>query len=152
HQVRIFDEFYQLRNPERDRNKGTGLGLAICKRLVEAMGGQIGVESEAGPGSSFILDLPESMVIPRPEGAPTVESMEDVSIDNGQPAGTRLAGRRVLVVEDHHGTRSAASRLLQSEGASVYQAPDGKTGLRLIHERRPHVLLLDLMLPDLDGR
>src|SRR5207244_4015082 len=45
YQSLIFDEFYQLRNPERDRNKGTGLGLAICRRLSDAMGGVISVES-----------------------------------------------------------------------------------------------------------
>ena len=58
HQRYIFDEFIQLSNPERDRNKGTGLGLAICKRLVDAMGGRIHVRSAPGEGSTFTVSLP----------------------------------------------------------------------------------------------
>jgi signal transduction histidine kinase len=63
HQRYIFDEFFQLSNPERDRNKGTGLGLAICKRLVDAMGGRLEVESEPGRGSTFSVLLPVAGVL-----------------------------------------------------------------------------------------
>ena len=63
HQSHIFDEFFQLGNPERDRNKGTGLGLAICKRLVDAMGGRIALVSTPGKGTTFTVSLP-------PAGAP----------------------------------------------------------------------------------
>jgi PAS domain S-box-containing protein len=59
-QRHIFDEFFQLSNPERDRSKGTGLGLSICKRLTDAMGGELLVESEAGAGSTFTIVLPPS--------------------------------------------------------------------------------------------
>jgi signal transduction histidine kinase len=62
HQRYIFDEFFQLSNPERDRNKGTGLGLAICKRLVDAMGGTLEVQSEPGKGSTFTVTLPTAGV------------------------------------------------------------------------------------------
>ena len=58
HLLNIFDEFFQLRNPERDRNKGTGLGLTICKRLVDAMGGTLSVESTPGAGSTFTVTIP----------------------------------------------------------------------------------------------
>ena len=64
HQRSIFDEFFQLSNPERDRNKGTGLGLAICKRLVDAMGGRIAVHSTPGEGSTFTVSLPPAGVGP----------------------------------------------------------------------------------------
>jgi signal transduction histidine kinase len=63
HLRHIFDEFFQLRNPERDRNKGSGLGLTICKRLVDAMGGRLEVQSTVNQGSTFILLLPASAVI-----------------------------------------------------------------------------------------
>ena len=64
HLTHIFDEFFQLRNPERDRNKGTGLGLTICKRLVDAMGGSLDVESQVGRGSVFTVSLPPSALVP----------------------------------------------------------------------------------------
>ena len=58
HQQNIFDEFVQLHNRERDRNKGTGLGLTICKRLVDAMGGRLSLVSNPGRGSTFTVTLP----------------------------------------------------------------------------------------------
>lgn len=64
HLSHIFDEFFQLRNPERDRAKGSGLGLTICKRLVDAMGGTLNVQSAPGAGSTFILTLPAFAIVP----------------------------------------------------------------------------------------
>jgi PAS domain S-box-containing protein len=153
--ARIFDEFYQLRNPERDRNKGTGLGLAISRRLVDAMGGTIEVESTPGRGSMFSITLPESAVSPRREGLAGLESGLGLSVATDRPpkpGQNSLKGLNILVIEDHHGTRSATAQILESEGAEVLQAADGKTGLRMVHERRPNILLLDLMLPDIDGK
>ena len=70
HLRNIFDEFFQLRNPERDRNKGTGLGLTICKRLVDAMGGTLSVESSPGAGSTFTVTLPPAgSPLPPPQDA-----------------------------------------------------------------------------------
>ena len=61
----IFDEFAQLRNPERDRSKGAGLGLAVCRRLVHAMGGTIQVDPTPRPlGTTFVVTLPASAVAP----------------------------------------------------------------------------------------
>jgi PAS domain S-box-containing protein len=64
-QARIFDEFWQLSDPQR--SKGSGLGLSISKRLVEAMGGRIVVESEVGKGSTFRITLPPGSVVPQPD-------------------------------------------------------------------------------------
>ena len=64
HLSHIFDEFFQLRNPERDRAKGSGLGLTICKRLVDAMGGALDVQSAPGRGSTFTLTLPAYATVP----------------------------------------------------------------------------------------
>jgi signal transduction histidine kinase len=64
HLSHIFDEFFQLRNPERDRAKGSGLGLTICKRLVDAMGGSLEVVSAPGKGSTFTLTLPTYATVP----------------------------------------------------------------------------------------
>jgi signal transduction histidine kinase len=66
HVERIFDEFFQLRNPERNRDKGTGLGLTICKRLVDAMGGRLAVDSTPGRGTTFTVRLPIGNVLGPP--------------------------------------------------------------------------------------
>jgi PAS domain S-box-containing protein len=71
HQRDIFDEFVQLRNPERDRTKGSGLGLAICLRLVEAMQGKLEVQSVSGKGSVFTVTLPANYVISPPQALPS---------------------------------------------------------------------------------
>jgi signal transduction histidine kinase len=70
---RIFDEFVQLSNPERDRSKGCGLGLAICHRLVKALGGSIAVESQPGDGSAFTVRLPSACVMETPTGVVATE-------------------------------------------------------------------------------
>jgi PAS domain S-box-containing protein len=147
----IFDEFTQLRNPERDREKGTGLGLTICKRLVEIMGGRIEVSSQVNNGSTFTIVLPSSIVLMRLE--PGAEPLP-VSIARTAQAPRRaeLAGLKILLVEDHAATRETAAQILMDEGASVCEAGDGATALRLLGEGPWDVILLDMMLPDMDGR
>ncbi len=149
--ARIFDEFVQLRNPERDRSKGTGLGLAICKRLVEVMGAELTVESTPGRGSTFTLTLPPSSVLLRLDATHPVQTPQ--ASPAPLPASVKpLAGLRVLLVEDHATTREGTMQLLVNEGATVTAAPDARSGLELLNSCRPHVILLDMMLPDMDGR
>ena len=69
-----------------------------------------------------------------------------------RPGQNSLRGLKILVIEDHHGTRTATAKILEGEGAEVLQAADGRSGLKLLRERRPNILLLDLMLPDIDGK
>jgi signal transduction histidine kinase len=85
---RIFDEFVQLRNPEGDRARGCGLGLAICRRLAEAMGGTISVESEPGRGSTFTVRLPPSCVMDVSGGAPAPPECQrsDAGSGRAEPA------------------------------------------------------------------
>lgn len=140
---RIFDEFFQSRNPARDGARGRGLGLAICRRLVTAMGGAIALESEVGRGAAFIVHLPPSCVVParptaRVEAAPLAPPPS-------------LGGLRILLVEDHASTREALATLLAAEGASVTEAPDAGSAIDALEGTNPHVVLLDLMLPDMDG-
>src|SRR5207248_4916821 len=110
HQAYIFDEFAQLRNPARDREKGTGLGLAICKRLVEVMGGTIAVESTPQQGSTFTITLPASCVVMRLDSPPPPVSESAPAHSPGS-----LAGLRVLLVEDHAPTRESVAHLLRDE-------------------------------------
>ncbi|MCC7351393.1 MAG: response regulator [Phycisphaerales bacterium] len=144
---RIFDEFFQLRNPERDPAKGTGLGLTICKRLIDAMEGTITVQSEPAKGTTFIVSLPATSLLSRgsdvlPDQTTTFTPRSDNS---------SLRGMRVLLVEDHAPTRGATHQLLQCHGAQITEAVNGAQAIELARRFDPHVLLLDMMLPDMIG-
>jgi signal transduction histidine kinase/response regulator RpfG family c-di-GMP phosphodiesterase len=141
----IFDEFFQVSNPERDRSKGSGLGLAICRRLVDALGCSLSVRSRLGEGSTFIIRMPDSIVI----GPPTDEP---VRLSPATKESLSLSGLRVLLVEDHESTRIAMGQLLTLHGAHIEHAADARTAIQLLRRCEPDVLLLDLMLPDMDGR
>ena len=131
------------------------MGLAISKRLMDAMGGTIEVESSSGKGSIFSVTLPAGAVSPRREAVAGLESGLGMSVTTDRPprpGQNSLRGLKILVIEDHQGTRTAAAQILESEGADVLQAPDGRSGLKMLRQERPSILLLDLMLPDIDGK
>jgi signal transduction histidine kinase/ActR/RegA family two-component response regulator len=140
---RIFDEFAQLRNPERDRTKGTGLGLAICRRLVSSVGGRLNVESRPGFGSTFTALCPPDHLRAgiAPEPTPPPEPAEPPS----------TADASVLLVEDDAQSRNALARLLTHAGYAVETARDGHEALASIERARPALVLLDLMMPGMDG-
>src|SRR5690606_33959662 len=136
------DAFFQIKNPERDRSKGTGLGLAICKRLIDAIGCTISVKSQVEKWTTFTIQIPPELIV-------------DARDDEEQPPAADaetdgLSGLRMLVVEDHETTRLAVTALLSARGATVDQAEDGRSALRMLRHSTPDVVLLDLMLPDMD--
>jgi CheY-like chemotaxis protein len=139
----IFDEFTQLRNPERDRTKGTGLGLAICRRLVEGVRGRLTVESRVNEGSTFTAIYP-------PEAVSTY-----VAADNPRPAPEepkrRGAQAPLLLVEDDQTSRNTLARLLAHAGYSVETAVDGLEAFEILKRIRPQLILLDLLLPGMPG-
>ena len=138
----IFDEFAQLRNPERDRTKGTGLGLAIIRRLVEAVGGRLAVENREAGGSRFSAIYPvHRLACPRAPSA--LDPAEGRSTPEGRPL--------LLLVEDDETTRRPMSQLLELSGYEVDTASDGPEALEALGRRRPSMVLLDLMMPMMDG-
>ena len=139
---RIFDEFAQLRNPERDRNKGTGLGLAICRRLVAAVGGRLLVASELGQGSLFTALYPSNHLVDAAAPAPTPPPPTAVIAAGTGP---------ILLVEDDGHSRRALGRLLQQTGYAVVAAADGAEAIAALGQARPSLVLLDLMMPGIDG-
>jgi PAS domain S-box-containing protein len=142
---RIFDEFAQLRNPERDRTKGSGLGLAICRRLVEVAGGTLTVESAPGRGSTFTAQYPADH-LPR-------DAHMDVTDEGPSDASSLVTAATgpILLVEDDPYSRRSLAKLLERKGYVVRSAETGPEAVALVDEAAPGLVLLDLMLPGMDG-
>jgi PAS domain S-box-containing protein len=139
--ARLFSPFMQADSSTTRRYGGTGLGLAISRRLVELMGGEIGVDSEEGRGSTFWFTLP-------------LDHAETDAAERPPPAD--LAGRSVLVVDDNATNRQILSRQLGGWGVSVATAPNGSIALGLLRaaaaDGHPFDLaILDMQMPGMDG-
>jgi signal transduction histidine kinase/CheY-like chemotaxis protein len=133
---RIFEEYYQIGNTERDRAKGLGLGLAIVRRLAGLLGCEISVRSKVGSGSCFEIAVPLS---DRETLTP------DVAEEKGQGA---LARSMVVVVDDELPIRQGMATLLGSWGHEVIAAASGDEAMRLLasHPRRPDLIICDYRL------
>ena len=139
-QSRLFQPFTQANQTTTRRYGGTGLGLAICRQLVEAMKGQIGIESSPGKGATFWFTVP---LAPAPSAA-------------AAPACPDLTGRRILVVDDYAPTRDSLQQGLTACYATVETAGDTAEALRMIRTSHatgcPYWLaLIDLSLPGSSG-
>jgi signal transduction histidine kinase/ActR/RegA family two-component response regulator len=137
----IFDPFVQADGSRRRLHSGTGLGLAISRRLAEAMGGSIGVESRAGLGSKFRLRIP--LLITQADKA------HDQAPQAPAPV-TQLSGR-VLLVEDNVVNRIVASAMLAHLGLEIVECSDGREACELAHGGAFDAVLMDVMMPVMDG-
>ena len=146
-QTRLFRPFEQADNSMTRKYGGTGLGLAICKRLVQMMGGEIGMESTPGQGSSFWFIVPLKK---RGKGAgapePTVTAL---TAEQRLQAGH--AGARVLIAEDEPVNREIALGLLEDVGLTVDLAEDGQQALELARKNRYALILMDMQMPEMNG-
>jgi PAS domain S-box-containing protein len=125
-QARIFEAFEQLKTPGLPKPEGTGLGLALTRRLVELHGGRIGVESAGrGLGATFTFTLPWR-----------------------SPA----SQRRILIVEDEPNLRDLLREHLVAQGYVVGEAEGGGEALAAAAAQPPDLVILDVGLPDMDGR
>ena len=136
---RVFDLFTQSERSLARSEGGLGIGLALVKRLVEMHGGTVGASSVLGQGSEFMVRLPvaspQSQASPRPT-------------ETDQASGPAL---RVMVVDDNVDTVAMLAMLVKESGHDVRTAFDGTEVLEAVLDYRPHLVLLDIGLPGLNG-
>jgi len=152
---RLFVPFERL-GAARTSIEGTGIGLSLCKRLVEAMNGRIGVESEAGKGSAFWFELPlvngPGTAIPNSTGLGfAAESVLETSRRLENP--TNRGRKTVLYIEDNLSNISLIKRVVSDIDSEIQllAAIQGSQGLDLAAEHQPDLILLDVHLPDIMG-
>src|SRR5687768_17518528 len=142
YQEHVFELFGQVRNPRPHTHDGLGIGLALVQRLVEMHEGQVEVRSGGpGMGSEFLIRLPLIQDPCAEAGAPAREPL----------AGARLAGRRVLVVDDAADCRDSLELVLQMAGSVVRTAHDGLDAIDAVAGFQPEIILMDIRMPKMDG-
>jgi signal transduction histidine kinase/ActR/RegA family two-component response regulator len=136
HQERIFEEFYQLNNPERDRTRGLGLGLASVRRIAQLLDHSVHVQSRVGRGSRFSIEVP----IADPARIPTAS----VTVEHKVP--NLLGGKFIVVIDDEASVRLGMQSLLQSWGCKCLVACDANEALAGLNGGVPDFIIADLRL------
>jgi CheY-like chemotaxis protein len=143
----LFQPFNRL-GQESSTEEGTGIGLVVTKRLVELMGGAIGVESDVGVGSVFWVELDSAK-------APQLESGGTGAVPASEPARAphAVSGRRTLLyVEDNPANLALVEELIARRGdLRLLTATDGHQGVQLARTFLPEVILMDINLPGING-
>jgi PAS domain S-box-containing protein len=138
HRHLLFSDFSQLEPSTTRRYGGTGLGLAICKRLVEAMGGSIGVESTPGVGSTFWFTV----------ALPAIAAPEPSAGDEPPQS---IGPRRILVADDNGVNQLVVGNLLTRDGHEVVMVENGRQAVEALRNGSFDLVLMDMQMPVMDG-
>jgi signal transduction histidine kinase/ActR/RegA family two-component response regulator len=144
--LQLFQPFNRL-GQERTEEEGTGIGLAMSKRLVEMMGGVIGVESTVGSGSVFWFELNSA---PEPQSLMDTEDAAALAQTLAQQDAPR---RTLLYVEDNPANMQLIEKLIENRRPDIHLlcAKDGSDGIKLARDKHPDVILMDINLPGMSG-
>jgi len=141
-QAKVFDGFVQGDNEYTRAQGGTGLGLSICKRLAQQMGGDVGVESQVGEGSTFWV------TVRLPMGH--ADGVRQLDIEGLQPS-DQVQGVRVLLAEDNLSMRGILKQLLELAGAQVAVAENGQVAIQMLKDTHYDLVLMDIQMPVMGG-
>lgn len=138
----IFNEFYQLNNPERDRNKGLGLGLAIVKRISQRLNYQLSFTTKLGKGTEFIIVLPKGKQTEQNKHKPSLPALKD-----------KLNHLKVMVIDNEVQILHAMEKIIVSWGSHATSADSSEKALKLIQDGyQPDIILADYRMPgDING-
>jgi signal transduction histidine kinase/ActR/RegA family two-component response regulator len=142
-QSQLFERFHQMASGLRQK-EGTGLGLRISREFVRLMGGDIEIDSAPDVGSTFSFSIVYSTVEHLPNITPDDERIVN-GILPGQPV------QRILIAEDREVNRALLYTLLNLPGLEVRMAEDGQKAVEMTDEWHPHLILMDMRMPVLDG-
>jgi PAS domain S-box-containing protein len=146
----LFERFSQADAGADRHHSGLGLGLAICRHLVELQGGRISALSDGvGRGATFRVELPLRTVHTAAD-----EKFRDhpvVSRQSNKLSVPKLDGVRILIVDDEPDSLALSREILETTGATVITADNGRDALEKVHRHRPNVLIADLGMPTMDG-
>jgi light-regulated signal transduction histidine kinase (bacteriophytochrome) len=139
-QKSLFAPFTQADASVSRKYGGTGLGLAICRQLSQAMGGEIGIESKVGHGSTFWFTVQCQIGLPKLTAPPLAASAE-----------ADVADIDILVAEDNDIIRKLISKLLARRGYQADLVCDGRQAVEAVQRKSYHLVLMDMMMPEMDG-
>ena len=139
---KVFEEFYQVSNPSRDKSQGLGLGLSIVERLIRSLGHRISIESSLGVGTTIRIDMPRCVLENMDSSSPVAEYNASVSLPEGL---------WVHVVDDDPSILQSIRAFLSPHGCKITGSQSAHAALQFLQENTPSALLVDLRMQGEDS-
>lgn len=151
----IFNEFQQADGSTSRKYGGSGLGLAIAKKYAELLGGTIQVSSAIGAGSTFVVSLPISYQSAfSPEQRPSISAASISELQKKQKLSTTqppIIGKTILIIEDSEPAVLQIRDIIERSGQKILVARSAREAYRIVETQIPDAIILDLMMPEIDG-